>query len=106
MDTQERTISTAAHLQVSDHTAAAERVAVLSSDDPRCAARVVLDRVADKWTVLVIAILTAGPIGYADIRRSTPGISDKMLAQTLRRLERDGLVERTVHPGRSGSVTR
>ena len=45
------------------------------------------------------------PLGYADMRRSTAGISDKMLAQTLHKLEREGLISRTVHPTKPVRVT-
>jgi DNA-binding HxlR family transcriptional regulator len=58
----------------------------------------VLDRIADKWTALVIQILTGGTMRYAALQREIGGISQKMLTQTLRSLERDGLVRRTVHP--------
>src|SRR5204862_326916 len=66
--------------------------------DPRCPSRLVLDRIADKWTALVIQILAGGTIRYAALQREIGGISQKMLTQTLRSLERDGLVQRTVHP--------
>jgi DNA-binding HxlR family transcriptional regulator len=56
--------------------------------DAQCPSRLVLDRIADKWTALIIQILA----------REIGGISQKMLTQTLRSLERDGLVQRTVHP--------
>lgn len=92
---QERTLGTAAHLPVSDPQQVG-RLSVPSVDDPRCSVRVVLDRIADKWTALVIAILADGPIGYAELQRSAAGVSHKMLAQTLRNLERDGLVDRNV----------
>jgi DNA-binding HxlR family transcriptional regulator len=58
----------------------------------------VLDRIADKWTALVIQILAGGTMRYAALQREIGGISQKMLTQTLRSLERDGLVQRTVHP--------
>ncbi|MEW2395659.1 helix-turn-helix domain-containing protein [Streptomyces sp. NPDC046862] len=64
-----------------------------------------LDRIADKWTALVITILAGGPIGYAELRRSAAGVSHKMLAQTLRKLERDGFVDRTVVDARPVRVT-
>ena len=57
-----------------------------------------LDRIADKWTALTIQILTGGTMRYAALQREIGGISQKMLTQTLRSLERDGLVQRTVHP--------
>jgi len=66
--------------------------------DPRCPSRVVLERIADKWTALVIQILARGTMRYASLQREIGGISQKMLTQTLRSLERDGLVRRTVHP--------
>src|SRR6516225_11518906 len=66
--------------------------------DPRCPSRLVLDRIADKWTALTIQILASGTMRYAALQREIGGISQKMLTQTLRSLERDGLVQRTVHP--------
>ncbi len=60
-----------------------------------CPTRMVLDRVADKWTVLVLGLLEKGPVRFNRLRRAVEGLSQKMLAQTLRRLERDGLVTRT-----------
>jgi DNA-binding HxlR family transcriptional regulator len=59
-----------------------------------CPTRRVLDRVADKWTVLILGLLAAKPIRFNEMRRAIQGISQKMLAQTLRTLERDGLVNR------------
>ena len=66
--------------------------------DPRCPSRLVLDRIADKWTALTIQILAGGTMRYAALQREISGISQKMLTQTLRSLERDGLVVRKVHP--------
>lgn len=64
-----------------------------------CAIRVVLDRIADKWTVMVMSLLAGGtPRRFNELRRAIEGISQKMLTQTLRDLERDGLVVRTVFP--------
>ena len=59
-----------------------------------------LARIGDKWTVLVVELLCAGrgPTRFNEIRRSINGISQRMLTLTLRSLERDGLVTRTVHP--------
>src|SRR5437763_290154 len=65
---------------------------------PQCPSRVVLDRIADKWTALIIQVLANGTQRYGQLRRSIGGISQKMLTQTLRSLERDGLVLRKVHP--------
>src|SRR6201981_1865154 len=66
--------------------------------DPRCPSRLVLDLIADKWTALVIQILAGGTMRYAALQREIGGISQKMLTQTLRSLERDGLLQRTAHP--------
>ena len=59
-----------------------------------CPTRKVLDRVADKWAVLVLGLLVEGPIRFNRLRRAVEGISQKMLSQTLKSLERDGLVSR------------
>lgn len=63
--------------------------------DLRCPSRLVLDRIADKWTVLILGLLAGGPMRFNGLRRAVDGLSQKVLAQTLRRLERDGLVTRT-----------
>ncbi len=63
-----------------------------------CPTRRILDRIADKWTVLIIGLLEDGPKRFSQLQRGIGGISQKMLAQTLRSLERDGLVLRTVYP--------
>jgi len=60
--------------------------------------RQVLDRVGDKWSLLVIGLLGEGDRRFNEIRRRVDGISQRMLAVTLRGLERDGLVTRTVYP--------
>lgn len=68
-------------------------------DHERClAAREVLSRVGDKWSVLVVGTLKGGPLRFSELRRSIAGISQRMLTLTLRSLERDGLVKRTVIP--------
>jgi len=54
--------------------------------------REVLDRIGDKWTVLVISTLGSGSLRYSDLQASIPGISQRMLTQTLKHLERDGLL--------------
>jgi DNA-binding HxlR family transcriptional regulator len=59
--------------------------------------RDVLDRAGDKWSVLAIAALQAGPLRYSDLHRAIPGISQRMLTLTLRQLQRDGLVTRTAY---------
>ena len=58
----------------------------------------ILRRVGDKWGVLVVVLLELGPRRFNDIKRSIPGVSQRMLTLTLRNLERDGFVERTVTP--------
>lgn len=63
-----------------------------------CPTRVVLDHVMSKWGVLVLLALTEGTARWGQLRREVDGISEKMLATTLRTLERDGIVERTAHP--------
>ena len=62
-----------------------------------CPARVMLDRLADKWTVLVIGQLATGTMRFAALRRAVDGVSQKMLTSTLRDLERDGLVKRQLY---------
>jgi DNA-binding HxlR family transcriptional regulator len=72
-------------------------VYVSSVYNRECPTRVVLDRLADKWTVLVIGQLAAGTMRFAELRRAVDGISQKMLTSTLRDLERDGLVKRQLY---------
>lgn len=62
-----------------------------------CPSRAALDRIADKWTALLVGALAPGPRRFGELRGEVEGISEKMLTQTLRSLERDGLVTRTVH---------
>jgi DNA-binding HxlR family transcriptional regulator len=67
--------------------------------DTDCGAtREVLNRVGDKWSVLVVVLLGEGTLRFNELRRSLAGISQRMLTSTLRGLERDGLVKRTVRP--------
>jgi DNA-binding HxlR family transcriptional regulator len=63
-----------------------------------CPTNQLLDRLSDKWVSLVVAALSAGPMRYSDLGRKIAGVSPKMLTQTLRSLERDGLLTRTVTP--------
>ncbi|MFC4822613.1 winged helix-turn-helix transcriptional regulator [Dokdonella ginsengisoli] len=60
-----------------------------------CPTRMVLDRIADKWTVLVLGLLGEHPWRFNALLRKIEGLSQKVLSQTLKRLERDGLVSRT-----------
>lgn len=75
--------------------ASTPRPNVLSAN---CPTRAVLDLIADKWTALVIHVLADGTHRFGELQRTIDGISQKMLTQTLRRLEHDGLVQRTVYP--------
>lgn len=74
--------------------------AVLWGDlgDRDCPSRVVLDHLSSKWGVLVLRALLGGTRRFAQLRREVDGVSEKMLAQTLQTLERDGLVVRTAYP--------
>jgi DNA-binding HxlR family transcriptional regulator len=66
--------------------------------NPACPVREVLDRIGDKWSVLVVICLSEGTHRFSALRRRIEGISQRMLTETLRQLERDGLVQRTVFP--------
>jgi DNA-binding HxlR family transcriptional regulator len=66
--------------------------------DPACELRNILDRIADKWSLLVIYVLADGTRRFSELRREIDGISQRMLTLTLRQLEREGLVTRTVFP--------
>ncbi len=63
-----------------------------------CEVRDVLDRVGDKWSLLLIELLDHDTRRFSELKREIDGISQRMLTRTLRQLERDGLVTRTVHP--------
>ncbi|MFF5208132.1 winged helix-turn-helix transcriptional regulator [Streptosporangium sp. NPDC000396] len=63
-----------------------------------CDVRQILDRIADKWSLLVIALLDRRTMRFTELRREIDGVSQRMLTVTLRQLERDGLVRRTVYP--------
>jgi DNA-binding HxlR family transcriptional regulator len=63
-----------------------------------CPSRVVLNHVTSTWGVLVLAALTGGTMRWSELRRTVQGVSEKMLAQTLRTLEADGLVHREARP--------
>ena len=75
------------------HTAVTSQVSA-----PGCPVRDVIDRVGDKWSVMLVVQLRDGPVRFSALLRGTDGISRRMLTRTLRLLERDGLVERTVVP--------
>ena len=63
-----------------------------------CPSRRLLDRIGDRWTVLIVGALDPGPQRFSALAARVGGISQKMLTQTLRSLERDGFVTRTVYP--------
>ena len=65
--------------------------------DSNCPTRQVLDCIADKWTVLIIRRLSEGTLRFAQLRRAVDGISQKVLTNTLRDLERDGIVMRRIY---------
>ena len=67
--------------------------------DATCPAQQALETIANKWTAIVVyALSKGGPKRYSDLQREIGGVSQKMLTQTLRNLERDGLVQRKVYP--------
>jgi DNA-binding HxlR family transcriptional regulator len=72
--------------------------------DVTCPSRSVIQMLADKWTLLVIDSLSSGPLRFGELRRKVGAVTQKMLTQTLRLLERDGLVLRVVYPSAPPSV--
>ena len=66
--------------------------------DGACPTRAILDRIADKWTVLLLILLARRTMRFNELRRGVDGLSQKVLSQTLKSLERDGLVTRTAYP--------
>jgi DNA-binding HxlR family transcriptional regulator len=79
-------------VRVSDH----EDVCLIRGDQGR-AIRALLDRIADKWALLIMATLHTQRLRFTELQQRIPGISQRMLTLTLRKLERDGLVIRTAH---------
>jgi DNA-binding HxlR family transcriptional regulator len=69
-----------------------------------CPIRDVLDRIGDKWSTLLVLTLAERPHRFGELRRAVFDISQRMLTQTLRELQRDGLITRTVHPTTPPSV--
>lgn len=69
-----------------------------SSDSEKCPIRDVLDRIGDRWSMLVLMNLSKGTLRFSVLKRSLGDISQRMLAQTLRALQQDGFVSRTVYP--------
>ncbi|WP_117000542.1 winged helix-turn-helix transcriptional regulator [Desertimonas flava] len=78
--------------------AAFERDAIQWDKRQDCEVRQILDRIADKWSLLVISLLARRTLRFSELRREIDGISQRMLTLTLRHLERDGLISRTVYP--------
>jgi DNA-binding HxlR family transcriptional regulator len=66
--------------------------------DPDCPVRGILDRLGDKWSTLVISNLAGGRLRFSEIKKRIPDISQRMLTETLRNLERDGVLLRSVYP--------
>lgn len=73
-------------------------------DAEACPVRNVLDRIGDKWTMLLLVALAAKPCRFSELQRKVPDISKRMLTQTLRDLQRDGLITRHVFPTKPPSV--
>jgi DNA-binding HxlR family transcriptional regulator len=89
------------------HESLARRLQIWSSADfdlALCPVRGVLDHLGDKWTTLIVIVLSQRPHRFSEVRRSIPDISKRMLTQTLRDLERDGLISRRVYPTKPPSV--
>ena len=73
-------------------------------DETRCPVRNVMSRLGDKWVTLIVVALAAGPQRFNQLSRTIPDISKRMLTQSLRDLERDGLIKRQVFPTKPPSV--
>lgn len=95
---------------MSDALSAIERFSRYQSDDAEsaepvhCPVRDVLDRIGDKWSILMIMTLATRPQRFSELHRAIRDISKRMLTQTLRDLERDGLITRHVFPTKPPSV--
>ncbi|MGV3491226.1 MAG: winged helix-turn-helix transcriptional regulator [Devosia sp.] len=74
------------------------------SDPSKCPVRNVLDQLGDKWSVLIITALAERPYRFGELKREIADISQRMLTQTLRDLQADGMIERTVFPTTPPSV--
>jgi DNA-binding HxlR family transcriptional regulator len=77
---------------------ALDRIAQMPVFEETCAGHQVFEHIANKWTILIMYALTQGKKRYSDLKRQICGVSPKMLIQTLRSLERCGLIERHVYP--------
>ncbi|WLD65549.1 winged helix-turn-helix transcriptional regulator [Pseudomonas sp. OVF7] len=65
-------------------------------DDVQIDSRLLLDQVADKWSILILSQICQGPLRFNSLKKKIPGVSQKALTQTLRRLERNGILEREI----------
>jgi len=77
---------------------ALDRIANMGIFDTNCEGHQILEKIANKWTILIIYALTQGKKRYSDLKQQINGISPKMLVQNLRNLERSGLIKREVFP--------
>lgn len=77
---------------------ALNRIADMGIFDTQCEGHQILDKIANKWTILIIYALTQGTKRYSDLKQQIIGISPKMLIQNLRNLERNGLIKREIYP--------
>ena len=82
-----------------------ENWVAMGFDDARCPVRNLLDQIGDRWSMLLLSALAAGPKRFSALARAVPDISKRMLTQTLRTLETDGFVHRDVQPTVPPSVT-
>lgn len=82
-----------------------EQWLTMEFDDTQCPVRSLLDRIGDRWSMLLLCALAGGPKRFSALARAVPDISKRMLTQTLRTLETDGLVHRDVQPTVPPSVT-
>ncbi|WP_367137158.1 winged helix-turn-helix transcriptional regulator [Saccharothrix sp. HUAS TT1] len=80
-------------------------VPVTAADRAACPVSDLLARVGDKWSVLVLSLVSESPRGFNELDRAVHELSRRILTRTLRNLERDGLVGRHVRPGRAAGVT-
>ncbi|UIJ46577.1 helix-turn-helix transcriptional regulator [Sphingomonas cannabina] len=82
-----------------------EQWLAMGFNETRCPVRSLLDRIGDRWSMLLLGALAGGPKRFSALARAVPDISKRMLTQTLRTLETDGLVHRDVRPTVPPSVT-
>ncbi|MDU0349375.1 helix-turn-helix domain-containing protein [Actinomyces sp. MRS3W] len=82
-----------------DETCAAHPLSAYDVLSPACPSRTVLRHVVDRWTPLIVAVLAEGPRRFGQLREAVGGVTPKVLTQTLRSMERDGLLTREQTPG-------